>query len=248
MVFMSSYKLHSVFGIILGLLFFQNPIAVSLSLIGANIPDNDHDVKKDNVYKLIIAGLLIFIVLYILKLPYHLGILLCLLGLIFYFASHRGFTHSLWGILVLTAIFYLIIKLGSSLILSIGIFKTYSYAYYLSIMIMVVFLSLFTLNRKILLPFILIFIGLFYLFPNLYLNDYMILLSIFIGLLSHIILDSFSSSGIKFLSPISTKKYKKQFGLGFLIILVMLAVLQFNGLLFDIADFMIKNHYLSLFF
>ena len=108
---MSNYKIHSIVALLLGFLFFQNPIAIALTLIGANLPDNDHKIKKDNVYRLIILGLLIFIALYILKLPYYLGILICLLGLIFYFSSHRGFTHSIFGILLISLILFFIIKL-----------------------------------------------------------------------------------------------------------------------------------------
>lgn len=244
---MSSYKLHSLFGLVLGLLFFQNPLAIYMSLVSSNIPDNDHKLRKDNVYKLIITGLLIFIVLYILKLPYYLGILLCILGLIFYFSSHRGFTHSLLGIVILSSLIFSIIKLGSSILLSLGLFGNYQYSHYLSILIFIILMSIFSLNRRLVLPSILIFSGLFYLFPNIYLNDYIILFSIVIGLFSHIILDSFTSSGVKVLYPLSGRKFYKKFGIVSLIILIILAILIYNGFLLLLISFLFKNYDLSLF-
>ena len=70
---MSSYKGHSIFALILSLMFFINPLLIALTVIGANIPDFDHKFKKDNVYKMIILGLVVFIFLYILKLPSLIG-------------------------------------------------------------------------------------------------------------------------------------------------------------------------------
>ena len=48
-----------------------------------------HKFKKDNVYKLIILGLIVFISLYILKLPYFIGLIIVFLGACFYFSEHR---------------------------------------------------------------------------------------------------------------------------------------------------------------
>ena len=100
---MSSYKGHTIFALILALMFFNNPLIIALSVIGANIPDFDHKFKKDNVYKMIILGLIVFISLYILKLPYYLGLIIVFLGTVFYFSQHRSFTHSIFGVLTLTA-------------------------------------------------------------------------------------------------------------------------------------------------
>ena len=64
---MSSYKGHSLFALILAVMFSFNPLIIALAVIGANIPDFDHKFKKENVYKIIILGLLVFISLYVLK-------------------------------------------------------------------------------------------------------------------------------------------------------------------------------------
>ena len=73
---MSSYKGHSLFALILALMFSFNPLIIALAVIGANIQDFDHKFKKENVYKIIILGLLIFISLYVLKLPYFIGLII----------------------------------------------------------------------------------------------------------------------------------------------------------------------------
>ena len=81
MISISSYKGHSVFALLLALMFFHNPLLIALTFIGANIPDFDHKFKKDHVYKLIILGLIVFISLYILKLPYFVGLIIVFLGI-----------------------------------------------------------------------------------------------------------------------------------------------------------------------
>ena len=90
-------------------MFFHNPLLIALTFIGANVPDFDHKFKKESVYKIIILGLVVFISLYILKLPYYVGLIIVFLGVTFYFSQHRSFTHSIFGILTLTAAISLIL-------------------------------------------------------------------------------------------------------------------------------------------
>ena len=118
---MSSYKGHSIFALVLSLMFFHNPLTIALTLVGANIPDFDHKFKKDNVYKIIILGLIVFISLYILKLPYYIGLIIVFLGVTFYFSEHRSFTHSIFGVLTLTAAVALVLIWASQLILEVTV-------------------------------------------------------------------------------------------------------------------------------
>ncbi len=222
---MSNYKVHSLVGLVLGFLFFLNPIAMALTLIGANFPDNDHKIKKDNVYRIIILGLLVFIGLYILKLPYYLGILICLLGLIFYFSSHRGFSHSIFGISLITIILFFIIKLVYALILKSNLLNQYPHMKLMGIGICIIIISLFSLNRKLIGPFIILFLlSLFLLQPRF--NELLIFSSLFLGLLSHIMVDLFSDSGVKVLSPLSDRKFYKK--LAFLILIILAICLFFK--------------------
>ena len=98
-------------------MFFHNPLLIALTFIGANVPDFDHKFKKESVYKIIILGLVVFISLYILKLPYYVGLIIVFLGVTFYFSQHRSFTHSIFGILTLTAAISLILIWSLQLIM-----------------------------------------------------------------------------------------------------------------------------------
>lgn len=139
---MSSYKGHSIFAFLLACMFFHNPLLISLTLIGANIPDFDHKFKKDNVYKMIILGLIIFISLYILKLPYYIGLIIVFLGITFYFSEHRSFTHSLFGVLTLTAAVSLILIWALQLITIVTTLNNH----YLILAILISLLSFFILK------------------------------------------------------------------------------------------------------
>lgn len=241
---MSNYKVHSIIALLLGLLFFHNPIAIALTLIGANLPDNDHKIKKDNVYRIIILGLLIFISLYILKLPYYLGILICLLGLIFYFSSHRGFTHSIFGILLITLILLFIIKLTFTLIIKLNLLNSLSNIKLISISISIIFIGLFSLNKKLTGPFIILFILAVFLYPPIF-NEILIFLSIFLGLLSHIIVDLFSPAGVKVFSPLSDKIYYKKFALILIVLISLLFIGYYTHYLLIFINFLKYNLFIK---
>ena len=118
-------------------MFFHNPPLIALTLIGANIPDFDHKFKKENVYKMSILGLIVFISLYILKLPYYIGLIIVFLGVTFYFSEHRSFTHSIFGILTLTASVSLIVIGGYELVIGVTTLENY----YLILSIIIALLS-----------------------------------------------------------------------------------------------------------
>ena len=85
---------------------FYDPLAIALAVISANIPDFDHEFKRNHVLTIIALGALISLFLYFLGLPYYLGIVIILLGGMFLVSSHRGFTHSLLALLLFTGIIY----------------------------------------------------------------------------------------------------------------------------------------------
>jgi inner membrane protein len=220
---MSSYKIHTVFAIILSCLYFFNPFYFVLTIIGANIPDFDHKVKRINVYKMFIIGLLIFITLHILNLQYYLGIIIVLMAVIFYFSNHRGFTHSLIGIILISSLLCLIMLSTYLLGISLNIFAN-SYQKISILVIIISLLVILIVNKKLVLPLILFFlIGLF-IFPILVIKWDLIFFSIFLGILSHIIVDSFTPAGVELLRPFSSKKIRKKFGYFTMILLVFLAI------------------------
>ncbi len=229
---MSSYKGHSIFAFILALMFFHNPLTIALTFIGANIPDFDHKFKKDNVYKIIILGLIVFISLYILKLPYYIGLIIIFLGVTFYFSEHRSFTHSIFGILTLAAAVSLILIWGSQLINAVTVIENH----YLLMAILIALLSFLFLNKNLLLIFIpLFFISLFVL-PAAEIDYIEIVLSLFLGLFSHIVLDSFTPAGIKIFAPISSKKVYRNFGLSMVLLLIVVSLIIHIPILFKLFE------------
>ena len=229
---MSSYKGHSIFALILSLMFFHSPLLIALTLIGANIPDFDHKFKKDNVYKLIILGLIVFISLYILKLPYFIGLIIVFLGVCFYFSEHRSFTHSIFGAIILTASVSLILIWAFLLIINFTNINNY----YFIMAVLIALLSFLFFNKKVLMIFLpLFFISLFIL-PAGNIDYLEIVFSLFIGLFSHIVLDSFAPSGIKIFAPISSKKVYSNFGKVSIFVLVLLAIVYNAQLLFNMFE------------
>ena len=228
----SSYKGHSIFALILSLMFFHSPLLIALTLIGANIPDFDHKFKKDNVYKLIILGLIVFISLYILKLPYFIGLIIVFLGACFYFSEHRSFTHSIFGAMILTASVSLILIWSFQLVIGLTNLKNI----YFVMAILIALLSFLFLNKKVLMVFLPIFFISLFILPTKNITYLEIVFSLFIGLFSHIVLDSFTPAGIKIFAPISSKKVYSNFGKVSVFILIVLAIVYNVPLLFGLFE------------
>ena len=230
---MSSYKGHSIFALIISLMFFHSPLLIALTFIGANIPDFDHKFKKENVYKLIILGLIVFISLYVLKLPYYIGLIIVFLGVIFYFSEHRSFTHSIFGILTLTACVALILIWGYELVIGITTLENA----YLIMAIIIALLSFLFLNKKLLMVFIPLFFVSLFIIPNGVVSYIEIVLSLFLGLFSHVVLDSFTPAGIKLFAPVSSKKVYKSFGWAMIFILIVISIIVHVPFLFEIFEY-----------
>lgn len=229
---LSSYKGHSIFALILSLMFFHSPLLIALTLIGANIPDFDHKFKKDNVYKMIILGLIVFISLYILKLPYFIGLIIVFLGACFYFSEHRSFTHSIFGVVILTCAVCLILISAFNLVIGLTNLENY----YFIMAVLIVLLGFLFLNKKILMIFLPLFFVSLFILPAINVNYLELILATFLGLFSHIVLDSFTPSGIKIFAPISSKKVYSNFGYVSTFILVALAISYNVPLMFSLFE------------
>lgn len=234
---MSSYKGHSIFAFILALMFFHNPLTIALTFIGANIPDFDHKFKKENVYKMIILGLIVFISLYILKLPYYIGLIIIFLGVTFYFSEHRSFTHSIFGILTLTSAVSLILIWGYQLVGAVTILENQ----YLLMAILIALLSFLFLNKKLLMIFLPLFFICLFVLPMIEITYVEIVLSLFLGLFSHVVLDSFTPAGIKIFAPLSSKKVYRNFGLCMIFLLIFFAILYNIPILFPLFGQYVLN-------
>ena len=234
---MSSYKGHSVFALVVSIMFFHSPLLIALTLIGANIPDFDHKFKKDNVYKLIILGLVVFISLYILKLPYYVGLIIVFLGVTFYFSEHRSFTHSIFGVLTLASAVSLILIWSFELIVSLTPIRDY----YLIMSLLVALISFLFLNKKVLMIFLPVFFISLFIFNTGDVDYIEIVLSLLLGVFSHVVLDSFTPSGIKIFAPLSSKKVYRNFGIISIFVLIVLAVIYHVPFLFALFEQYVSN-------
>ncbi len=235
MILLSSYKGHTIFALFIALLFFYNPILIGLTVIGGNLPDFDHKFKKEKVYQMIIIGLIVFIGLYIFNLPYYLGLIIVFLGAVFFFSSHRSLTHSIFGLLILTASLSLILIFSYILVVNFIVFPKIN-SYYVMLLIVILAGFLF-LNRKLFLIFLPAIVLSVLMLPVGGFDYIQLSFAVFIGVLSHIILDSFTPSGIKILAPLSSKKVYKKFGIVCILLLIPLALFyyfNFGNYFFDL--------------
>ncbi len=201
-------------------MFFYNPLLIALTIIGANVPDFDHEFKKENVYKMIILGLIVFISLFILKLPYYIGLIIVFLGATFYFSEHRSFTHSIFGVVSLTSAVSLIVIWAFQLAAAVTILDNP----YLLLAILIALLSFLFLNKKVLMIFLPAFFISLFVVPITEITYIEIVLSLFLGLFSHIVLDSFTPAGIKIFAPLSSKKVFRNFGLSMIFLMITISI------------------------
>ena len=215
---------------------FYDPLAIALAVISANIPDFDHEFKRNHVLTIIALGAIIALFLYFLGLPYYLGLVIVLLGAIFLVSSHRGFTHSILGAFLITVFLSLFLFFGMGL-------SSYDLDFNSSrnlmiLLILIIALALLFLNKK-LSPIFLVSIAILVVCVNmgliapLRINLTLLAYSIFFGIGSHIVLDSFTPSGVKAFSPFRDDEYHKKFGVLFFLILILIFVSLFpNKMLF----------------
>jgi inner membrane protein len=65
--------------------------------------------------------------------------------------------------------------------------------------------------------------------------DYILLvLSVFLGLFSHAVLDSFTPAGIKIFAPVLQRKVYKNFGLSMIFLLIVVSIIYHIPLLFEL--------------
>ena len=98
---MSSYKTHALAGILLAFPFVPSFFYLFFAVIGASIPDMDHDNNKNKVNSMFLVGVIISLLLIILKGSILSGLIIILLAVTFYFSKHRGLTHSIVGVTVI---------------------------------------------------------------------------------------------------------------------------------------------------
>ena len=226
---MPSYKKHALFSLIIAVPFIHNIFYLSLALIGASMIDMDHHIRKNDLILLAALGAVLTFSLYILKLPFLIGISLIIMAFIFYLSKHRGFVHSIFGVLALSFL------LAFSIIGIYALLHGFNIDEKISLIIISIILGSITLNKRFLLPFfILVPLGII-ITKNPDLNLFYAFLAILIGSLSHVLLDLFTPSGIRLFNPLSPKKFKKRSGSVLFIlwgVLAFIYVFKLNGTIF----------------
>ena len=218
---MASYKKHIFFSLLFTIPFFQDVFLLALAVIGTSIIDIDHKIKRKNRNIILIVGLLLSLILYMLKLPFLIGILLVLIVLILYFSKHRGFTHSLFGIFVISILLTAFV-LGAYFLL-----KDFNLDNTITLMVIAVFLGILSLNIRIMpIYVILVIIGIYFL-PVANITLYGTFLALFSGFISHLTLDLLTPQGLELFRPLSSRKCKKKYGILFIFIWAIFVFIRF---------------------
>jgi inner membrane protein len=206
-----SYKKHVLFTIIFTLPFFLNIFYLSLAIIGSSIIDLDHHIKKKNLIIITVFGLILSISLYLANLPFLIGICLVLIAFVFYISKHRGFLHSLAGILFISIIISLFVFSFYNLL------ENFNFGFKLPLLLISILLGLIILNKKFIPVFcILVPIGIL-LTPFSKLTFDYVFFAIFLGSFSHLVLDLFTPHGLELLKPLSSVKCRRTCGIIFLV-------------------------------
>lgn len=218
---MSSYKEHILFALIMVFPFFPDVYYLSLAVIGASVVDLDTSFRYRNLLIMALCGGVLAIILQFLEITPFPGILLISIAFFFFLAQHRGFVHSIPGV-CLTSFCLAVFALSFQALL-----LTFKIDYRVAIYLTSIIMGVMILNRGLLILYILLVsLGIF-LTPETNFNFLYIYTALFVGSLSHLILDLFSGSGVKLFDPLWKHKYGKIAGL-FLLTLWAIFVVIFN--------------------
>ncbi|MCD7781806.1 MAG: metal-dependent hydrolase [Methanosphaera sp.] len=231
---MSSYREHAIVGLIFALPFVPSIFYLFFALIGASIPDMDHKNNTNKVYSMLITGIIVAILSILLGGSTILTLIIIALAMIFYFSKHRGFTHTFMGSIILSFLFMLmfiaLISVLSSILSFVGLTSTT-----LVIFISLVVMGYFTVSRRYLLLYVGVLTVYLLFMPVSYteLDWVMIILSLLLGLFSHIVLDLWTPAGIALFKPFTNKKFHRKSAIILIciwIILVFMVIFTNNSL------------------
>lgn len=209
---MPSYKTHILFALIMVFPFFPDVYYLALAVIGASVVDLDTSFRYRNLLIMAISGGVLAVALQFLHLTPFPGILLLSIALFFFLAQHRGFIHSIAGV-CLTTFFLALLILSFQ-----GILSTFHVDYRVSIYLTSIILGVLVLNRGLLIIYaLLVSVGIF-LSPQSSFNFLFIYTALFVGSLSHLIMDMFTGNGVMLLHPFSKQRYGKTAGILFMVL------------------------------
>jgi inner membrane protein len=217
---MPSYKKHLIFSLIMIFPFFPDVYYLSLAVIGASVVDLDTSFRYRNLVLMALVGGLLAVTLQFLQITPFPGLILISIALFFFVAQHRGIMHSILGNILAAACLALFVISFQNILVKITPDPR------ISLFLTSIILGIIVLNRGLLIIYALfVSIGIF-LAPESTFNFIYVSTALFIGSLSHLILDLFTGSGVKLFDPISSHRYGKMTGL-FIIMLWLVGVMFF---------------------
>lgn len=234
---MSSYKTHALAGIILAFPFIPSFFYLFFALIGASIPDMDHDNNKNKVNSMFLVGIIISLLLFILQGSMLSGLIIILLAVTFYYSKHRGLTHSLIGVTVICFLLLFMMMGFLPVIIGLASYANYVLPNNLAIFVMLSLLGYFVVSRKVLTYYEIVLAVCLFLAPvNISVIDWRIIfIMLFLGALSHLILDLLTPSGLAVFWPLSDVEYHKKLAfiiIGIWLFLAITYVNEFGHILF----------------
>lgn len=129
---------------------------------------------------------------------------------------------------------WLMLFLASQLLLELNLFN----AKIVAISLIVLFIAILLVNKKVLFVVFILIMFSIWKFNTFHISFITSIIPVFLGLLSHMILDSFTPSGVRPFIPFSNKKFYKNFGIVMIIILAIIFILIFTNNFDNIFDFM----------
>lgn len=253
---MSSYKAHALAGIILAFPFIPSFFYLFFAVIGASIPDMDHDHNKNKVNSMFLVGIIISLLLVILKGSILSGLIIVLLAITFYYSKHRGLTHSVAGITVICLLLLFMMMGFLPVVSSLAEYAHYALPNNLSIFIILSLLGYFVVSRKVLTYYEIVLAVCLFLAPvNIdVINWRIIFIMLFLGAMSHLLLDLMTPSGLAVFWPLSERVYYKRLGILIIAIWLFLAVTyvhEFGHILFTyqpLLNYVIWQNFHNTFF
>lgn len=226
---MSNYRKHAIAGILMSLPFAPSIFYLFFALIGASICDLDHDNNRHKVNSMMITGVVLSVILFFFNSSSISALILIILSLIFYISKHRGFTHTIIGVVLLSFLFLFMIMGFISFFNRIFLIMNVPIPHLLVLFVTMAIAGFFVISRRY---YILYFItlGLYlYVMPMDYstINWNITLLMLFVGAMSHVILDLCTPAGLCLFEPFSSVEYHKKLAMGFVFIWLLCVVYSF---------------------
>jgi inner membrane protein len=217
--------------------FFPDVYYLSLAVVGASVVDLDTSFRYRNLVLMALAGGILAVVLQFFKITPFPGILLISIALFFFVAQHRGFVHSIPGTGLAAACLALFVISFQNILGSLTPDLRVSF------LLTSLVLGIIVLNRGLLIVYaLLVTIGIF-LTPISSFNFIYVATALFVGSLSHLILDLFTGNGVKLFDPLSKHRFGKITGLFIVTIwLVSVAVLY----ILPGDHYLLLNYFLQL--